>query len=95
MSAFADVATLEAQRIWEGVVGRVVHGEKLTLTIVELAPGSVIREHSHANEQVGVCVAGSLRFRVGDEACDVAPGQTWRSSPTRRTRSRPGSMARS
>ena len=78
MSAFADVATIPAQRIWEGVVGRVVHGEKLTLAVVELDGGSVIPEHSHENEQVGVCVAGSLRFRIGDETREVGPGETWR-----------------
>jgi quercetin dioxygenase-like cupin family protein len=78
MSSFADVATLPARRIWDGVVGRVVHGEQLTLAIVELEPGSVIPEHSHVNEQVGVCVAGSLRFRVDDETREITPGQTWR-----------------
>lgn len=78
MSAFADVATLPAQRIWDGVVGRVVHGEKLTLVIVELDPGSVIPEHSHENEQVGLCVVGSLRFRIGDETRELGPGETWR-----------------
>src|SRR3712207_6824741 len=78
MSSFADVAKLPAQRIRDGVVGRFVDGERLTLAIVELEPGSVIPEHSHANEQVGVCVAGSLRFRVGDETREISPGQTWR-----------------
>ena len=78
VTSFADVATLPAQRIWDGVVGRVVHGEQLTLAIVELEPDSVIPEHSHANEQIGVCVAGSLSFRVGDETREITPGQTWR-----------------
>jgi quercetin dioxygenase-like cupin family protein len=77
VSAFADVSTLPAQRIWDGVVGRVVHGEKLTLAVVELEPGSVVPEHRHANEQVGLCVAGSLRFRVSDETREIAPGCTW------------------
>lgn len=78
MSAFAAISTLPAQRIWDGVVGRVVHGENLTLAVVELEPGSVIPEHSHENEQVGVCVAGSLRFRIGDETRELGPGHTWR-----------------
>lgn len=78
MSAFADVARLEPQRIWEGVVGRVVHGERLTLAIVELDPDCVVPEHSHANEQVGLLLAGSLSFQVGAEAQQLHPGNTWR-----------------
>jgi quercetin dioxygenase-like cupin family protein len=78
VSVFADVATLPGLQIWDGVVGRTVQGEKLTLVIVELEAGSVIPEHSHENEQVGVCLAGSLRFRVGAETSRVRPGHTWR-----------------
>ncbi len=78
MSAFADVAALAPLRIWEGVGGRVVHGERVTLAVVELDPNSVIPEHSHENEQVGMIIAGSLRFRVGDEARELGPGGTWR-----------------
>jgi unsaturated pyranuronate lyase len=77
MSAFADVTTIAPQRIWAGVDGRVVHGERLTLATVELEPDSVVPEHHHDNEQVGVLLAGSLRFRVGDEERDLLPGATW------------------
>jgi quercetin dioxygenase-like cupin family protein len=80
MSAFADLATLEPKRIWEGVVGRVVHSERLTLAVVELDPRCVIPEHSHANEQVGLLLAGSLVFRVGTEEQRLKPGSTWRIS---------------
>jgi quercetin dioxygenase-like cupin family protein len=78
MSAFADIAAVAPQRIWEGVAGRVVQGEKLTFAVVELDADSVIPEHSHDNEQVGVCVAGSLAFRIGDETRELGPGGTWR-----------------
>lgn len=77
-SAFADIAAIRPQLIWDGVVGRVVQGEKLTLVVVELDPGSVIPEHSHENEQVGVCITGSLDFRIGDETRALGPGATWR-----------------
>jgi quercetin dioxygenase-like cupin family protein len=75
---FADVAALTPQRIWDGVVGRVVHGERVTMALVELEPNSVVPEHSHANEQVGLLLRGSLRFRVGDETRALAPGGSWR-----------------
>jgi quercetin dioxygenase-like cupin family protein len=76
--AFADLSQIAPQRIWEGVVGRVVYGEQLTIAFVELEPGSVVPEHSHANEQVGLLLNGTLRFRIGAEERELLPGATWR-----------------
>ena len=76
-SPFADLEGMDAQRIWEGVVGRVVEGERVTLAVIELDPGSAVPEHSHENEQLGVLVAGHLEFRIGDETRRVGPGGTW------------------
>jgi quercetin dioxygenase-like cupin family protein len=77
MSAFEDTGRIQAQRIWEGVVGRSVHGERITLGVIELEPGSVVPEHSHENEQLGIVLEGSVSFRVGDETQELGPGQTW------------------
>ena len=77
MSAFSDLSSLELQRIWDGVHGRVIHGDRITLGIIELDPGSHVPEHQHENEQLGMCLAGSMSFRVGDEERELRPGQTW------------------
>jgi unsaturated pyranuronate lyase len=77
MSAFGNVSSLDLQRIWGGVHGRVVHGDRLTLGVIELDPNSVVPEHSHDHEQLGMCLRGSLAFRVGDESRDLGPGETW------------------
>jgi quercetin dioxygenase-like cupin family protein len=77
MSAFADVGALSPQQIWDGVRGRAVHGERLTLTVVELEAETLVPEHSHDNEQVGMVVTGSIIFRVGDEVRELGPGGTW------------------
>jgi quercetin dioxygenase-like cupin family protein len=74
---FADLEGLDAQRIWEGVTGRVVEGERVTLAVIELDPDSVVPEHRHENEQVGVLVSGLLHFRIGEETRRVEPGGTW------------------
>ena len=71
------MSSLELQRIWEGVHGRVVHGERLTLGVIELDPNSFVPEHNHEHEQLGMCLSGSLRFRVGDETRELGPGETW------------------
>jgi quercetin dioxygenase-like cupin family protein len=78
MSAFSDIDRLEQIRIWDGVVAQAVQGDRTTLAIIELDPGCAVPEHSHDNEQLGVLVRGSMRFRVADEQRDVGPGDTWR-----------------
>ena len=77
MSAFDSVSSLALQRIWESVHVRVVHGERITLGVIELDANSVVPEHSHEPEQLGMCLAGSLSFRVGDETREIGPGDTW------------------
>jgi len=77
MSAFDDLSSLELQRIWDGVHARVVHGERLTFGVVELDANTVVPEHSHEHEQLGMCLAGSLAFRVANETRELAPGMTW------------------
>jgi quercetin dioxygenase-like cupin family protein len=77
VSAFDELSTLELQRIWDGVHGRVVHGDGITLGVIELDPDSHVPEHRHKNEQLGICLAGSLVFRVGDETRELAAGGTW------------------
>jgi quercetin dioxygenase-like cupin family protein len=72
-----DVRSIPPRQIWDGVSGRVVAGESLTLGVVELAPNAAVPEHRHANEQLGLVITGSVRFRVGDETRELGPGGTW------------------
>ncbi|TYB53488.1 cupin domain-containing protein [Nonomuraea sp. PA05] len=65
-------------RIWQDVLARVIHGEQLTLAVVELPPGGLVPEHRHANEQLGLCLHGTLTFRVGEETRELGPGGSWR-----------------
>jgi quercetin dioxygenase-like cupin family protein len=77
VSAFEELAAIGPQDIWTGVVVRAIHGERMTLGVVELEPSSVVPEHSHENEQLGIVLTGSLTFRVGDESRELGPGGTW------------------
>ena len=54
-----------------------MEGERITLTVVELDAGAVVFEHAHENEQLGIVLAGSMSFRVGDEVQELGPGDTW------------------
>jgi len=77
VGAFSDVDSLGPQRIWEGVTARAVHGERVTLALIELDPGSALPEHAHDNEQLGMLIEGSLSFRIGEETRELEPGATW------------------
>ena len=77
MSGFADLGALGPQGIWNGVVVRAVHGERATLGVVELEPDTVVPEHSHENEQLGMVLSGSVTFRIGDESKELGPGGMW------------------
>jgi quercetin dioxygenase-like cupin family protein len=76
--SFGDLASISPQQIWEGVVVRAVHGERVTTALVELAPNSHVPEHHHPNEQMGVLIRGSMRMRVDEATRELGPGDTWR-----------------
>ncbi len=75
---FEDLAGVPPASVWDGVAARVVDGERITMAVVELDPGSRVPEHSHENEQLGVVLSGSLVFRIGDEARELAAGALYR-----------------
>ncbi|HEU5263343.1 MAG TPA: cupin domain-containing protein [Gaiellaceae bacterium] len=81
MGALEDLAGIRPLQVWDGVRARSVDGERLNLAVIELDPDSVVPEHSHENEQLGMVLSGSVSFRVGDEVRDLAPGGTWRIAP--------------
>jgi quercetin dioxygenase-like cupin family protein len=77
VSAFDELSEMGPQDIWNGVSVRAVHGDRITLGVVELDPNAVVPEHSHDNEQLGLVLSGSLAFRVGGETRELGPGGTW------------------
>ena len=78
MSAFDDLTAIPPRELAAGYLARAVHGERLTLAIVEIEPGAELPVHHHANEQFGLVVRGELILRVADEERTVAPGGLWR-----------------
>jgi len=81
VSAFSDLDSTAPIDIWNGVIARTVDGENCSFGVVDLEADSVVPEHQHANEQLGIVVSGSVRFRVGDEERELGPGGTWRIPP--------------
>jgi quercetin dioxygenase-like cupin family protein len=61
-----------------GVSMFTTEAERMTLSIVEMEPHSVIPEHSHPHEQIGYMVEGEFEFQIGGKSYHVTPGQIWR-----------------
>lgn len=78
MKTLATIADNPVLKVWEGVLGRAVVGERITLGLMELAPGCVVPQHEHANEQLGIVIEGQITFTVGGETRSLGPGGTWR-----------------
>jgi quercetin dioxygenase-like cupin family protein len=78
MKNLRSIADGPVLKVWEGVLGRTVEGERLTLGVIELAPGCVVPQHEHANEQLGLVIEGQITFTIGDETRTLGPGGTWR-----------------
>jgi quercetin dioxygenase-like cupin family protein len=75
--SFDHLDGIDPYRIWDGVTGRVVHGERVTFAQIDLEPNCVVPEHSHENEQVGLLLDGSMTFTIGGESRELGPGATW------------------
>lgn len=74
MPYFYDASQRTPRENIPGVALRTFWGEKMLLTLIDLAPGAVIPPHSHPHEQVGTLVAGEMEMTVGDETRTVAAG---------------------
>jgi quercetin dioxygenase-like cupin family protein len=77
VSAFEELERIAPLPIWQGIVARLVSGERITLAVVELDPGAVVAEHAHENEQLGLVLRGAMSFRLGSEERELGPGATW------------------
>ena len=81
VSAFDHLDAIGPIGIWDGVIARTIDGRNCSIGVVELDADTVVPEHRHANEQLGLVVSGSVWFRVGDETRELGPGGTWRIPP--------------
>ena len=79
MSDLIDLASLPLMEVWgQEIRSRRIDGERITLAILELDAGATVPGHQHEHEQIGMCIEGSLRFRIRDETREMGPGGIWR-----------------
>ncbi|MFL5687276.1 MAG: cupin domain-containing protein [Chloroflexota bacterium] len=78
-SNLRDITDVPALDVWgETVQARVIAGNNASLALVELAPNAIVPEHRHVQEQLGLCIRGSITFTIDGERRTLGPGGTWR-----------------
>lgn len=78
---FAPLADLRPYLIRAGMKARVVNGERMTMSVIDIEPHAVAEEHHHHNEQLGFVIRGQLTFRIGSETRELNPGDTYSIPP--------------
>ena len=64
--------------IFPGVTVQTCAAEHMMLSLATLTPHSVVEEHSHPHEQIGMVVEGKAVFFIGDEQKTLGPGDMYR-----------------
>lgn len=70
------IGTIPPLEIAPGFQARIVHSEQMSLAFVEVAAGSVLREHHHVHEQVTTVLEGQFELTVGGELFELSAGET-------------------
>ncbi len=52
-------------------------GENTLMSKFVLEAGSELPLHQHPHEQIGFLVSGRLILTIGDESCELEPGDSW------------------
>lgn len=79
MSLFFPTAEDMGRRtIFPGINIQTCSAEKMMLVVVDLDPHSIVEEHSHPHEQVGIILQGRATFIIGGEQKTLGAGDLYR-----------------
>jgi quercetin dioxygenase-like cupin family protein len=75
---FVTAGSGSLHAIFPGVEIRTTAGLALMLSMVTFEPDSVVPDHAHPHEQMGMMISGRLEFTVGGVTRGLGPGDMWR-----------------
>ena len=75
---FPSADELSRHTIFPGVRIQTAACDKMMLSLVDLDPHSVVEEHEHPHEQVGMVLAGKAIFFIGGEQKTLQTGDMYR-----------------
>ena len=59
------------KQIFDSAKIRTLHGEKIMMSFVDLDPHSVVAEHSHPHEQMGMVLEGTFELTISEEGAST------------------------
>ena len=77
MPYFFDSSEVMRRELAPGVTLRTIWGEKVMMSLVEIAPKAVVPNHSHPHEQAGLVMQGEFEFTIGSETKLVKQGDAY------------------
>ena len=77
MPYFLDPSQVKRQELAPGVMLRTMWGEKIMMSVVEVAPNAVVPNHSHPHEQAGMVLQGEFDFTIGGETRHLKQGDAY------------------
>lgn len=77
MGTFSSFSSVRPYQIWSGAVARAVHGERLTMAVIDLEPNLEVPEHRHENEQLGFVLKGGVTMVIAGEAKELRVGEAY------------------
>ena len=82
---FPTTAEFGRHTIFPGVTIQTCAADKMLMAYVDLEPHSVVAEHSHPHEQVGMVLQGRLVFTIGGADGTFGRGMQWQGLSLRMT----------
>ena len=76
-TTYGSVAGLQPHQIWSGTVARALHGERISVGILDFEPLTHVPDHRHDNEQLGLIVKGSITMVIDGERRELLVGDMY------------------
>ena len=75
--SFFDIGNHPEIQLSDGVKIRTAYGERIMMSFVYFEPNSLVPEHSHPHEQMGMVVEGQFRLTVKGESKIIKKGDVY------------------
>lgn len=75
---FVEKQDCRLKEPFPGIALRAFSGERMTVALVDLAPGAIIPDHEHPHEQLGLLIEGEMKFTIAGKTRTLQAGACWR-----------------
>lgn len=74
---FLDVSKAKEKELAPGVRARLLWGDKIMLSFLDMGAGASVPLHSHPHEQMGIVLEGEFEFTIAGETRVVKEGDVY------------------